>query len=72
MSPIAISFRYNRRWVWLRVIKKILQLEVPYIPPQEAEAIDKEGNVHYVSVVQKIFNVPEVLNLPRQAFDRLS
>lgn len=54
------------------MIKKILQLEVPYIPPQEAETIDKEGNVHYVSLVQKIFNVPEVLNLPRQAFDRLS
>ena len=54
------------------MIKKILQLEVPYILPQEAEAIDKEGNVHYVSLVQKIFNVPEVLNLPRQAFDRLS
>lgn len=54
------------------MIKKILQLEVPYIPPQEAKAIDKEGNVHYVSLVQKIFNVPEVLNLPRQAFDRLS
>ena len=33
-------------------------------------AIDKEGNVHYVSLVQKIFNAPEVLNLVRQVFDR--
>lgn len=38
------------------------------ISPQEAEVTREEGNVHPVSLVQKIFNDPERTNLLGQAF----
>ena len=39
---------------------------------QRAESKEGEGNVRPVSLVQQIFNDPEALNLPRQAFNSSS